>query len=173
MILVTGFGPFRTVQENPSAALARALHGQRVGDELIVAHVLPVSFARGPQMAVAMARTLRPSLILGFGVSRRVRTEVECIGRNRVGSGPDVDGEAPPDLGPGPATLDATLPVHRLARALDASVSEDAGSYVCNAWLYTVLRDVPKIPSTFVHIPPSGHSAASVLFALGQHVTGE
>ena len=109
MILVTGFGPFRTVQENPSAALARALHGQRIGDERIVAHVLPVSFARGPQMAVAMARTLRPSLILGFGVSRRVRTEVECIGRNHVGSGPDVDGEAPPDLGPGPATLDATL----------------------------------------------------------------
>ena len=43
------------------------------------------------------------------------------------------------------------------AGALGGVVSEDAGRYVCNAWLYrTVCALGSEIPVLFLHIPPAG-----------------
>jgi hypothetical protein len=61
--------------------------------------------------------------------------------------------------------VDATIDVHRLALALGANVSDDAGRYVCNAWLYRVARGFPA-PVGFVHVPPSGLDPAILLAGL-------
>jgi pyroglutamyl-peptidase len=151
-VLVTGFGPFPGVDRNPTAELARALDGTRVGDARIVGIVLPVAYKRGPDLAIATARSIDAALVLGFGVAmRRTHVCVEHIGRHVVRGDPDVDKDTDPGLAPGDvrATLDCAV----LARALDAERSDDAGAYVCNAWLHRVTRELAGIPVGFVHVP--------------------
>lgn len=79
---------------------------------------------------------------------------------------PDVDGVCVADLEPdGPALRRASIDCERFAAALDAEVSEDAGAYVCNAWLYQALGHL-DLPTGFLHIPPAGMDAARLLRGL-------
>jgi pyroglutamyl-peptidase len=158
MILVTGFGPFGDVRENPSGALARAASGLRAGDRTLLGLELPVSYRRGIELTVRVARAIRPALVLGCGVAaRRERAAVERTGRARVGVTPDVDGQRPSTLeASGPALAPSTLDVERLAACLGVDVSEDAGDYVCNGWLYRVSRLLSGVPVGFLHIPRAG-----------------
>ncbi len=168
MILVTGFGPFGEVTDNPSGALAMAVHGARVAGHTVVGVELPVSYSRGLAAAVRAAREAPCDAVIGVGVATsRERVEVERFGHNRTGPTPDIDGEVPGVLEPGgPARFESSLPAGALAAALGAAVSEDAGGYVCNGWLYRVGRALPGIPVCFVHIPPAGMAAERLLGGL-------
>lgn len=154
-VLVTGFGPFPGVDDNPTAALARAVDGVRLGDAELVGRVLPVAWRRGPEEAIRLARELDAGLVLGLGVAaNRDRVCVEVVGV-RVDSGrPDVDGATEPGLD-GPDRVRSTIEVGRLAAALGAVLSDDAGGYVCNAWLYRVASAL-TVPVGFVHVPAAG-----------------
>ena len=161
-VLVTGFGPFPGVDDNPTAHLARAVNGAQIANHSVVGHVLPVSFARGPDDTIALARELKADLVVGLGVAVR-RSEV-CVEQRgvRVREGrPDVDGSTVCLL-EGPDHVPATLDVPRLAQALQARVSLDAGTYVCNAWLYRVSQAL-DVPVGFVHVPPSGLTPTRLL----------
>lgn len=162
--LVTGFGSFLDVRDNPSARLVRALHGQRVGEVALHGMVLDVSYARAPKRVLTEVARLEAEWVVGFGVSRRGGLRVERTGRSAVGASLDVDGCAPDRL-VGRATIQATLDVQALARALGCRVSDDAGSYVCNAWLHQVAQRSP-VPAAFVHIPPEGVDVDLVIAAL-------
>lgn len=164
-VLVTGFGPFPGTPHNPTAALALAVDGSRIGAIGVRAAVLPVSYRRGPDEAITYARALGASLVLGFGVaSRRDRVWVERTGV-RVDSGPpDIDGRTDTGL-EGPERVAATADVAVLAQVLGAGISDDAGVYVCNAWLHRVVRGV-GVPVGFVHVPPVGIEPATVLDAI-------
>lgn len=169
MILVTGFGSFGEVTDNPTAALVRALSGRRVRGRTVVGTVLPVSYGEGLDLARRWVTRLRPELVVGFGVAvSRDRVDVESVAYNQTHRDrADVVGEAPGVLEPlGPDAVRATLDVHGLADALDARVSEDAGRYVCNAWLYRMVRAFPEVPLTFVHVPPEGVEVERVLSGL-------
>ena len=67
---------------------------------------------------------------------------------------------------PGPVRRRATVDVPALADVLGGEVSEDAGTYVCNAWLYGVLGACP-CPATFVHVPVGVVDVGMFLKALG------
>jgi pyrrolidone-carboxylate peptidase len=71
----------------------------------------------------------------------------------------------------GPAEVRATLDVEALAEALGAGVSDDAGAYVCNAWLYAVTRGLPGVPVGFVHVPDQGMPEDQLLAGLARLVT--
>lgn len=170
-VLLTGFGPFPGVPENPSAALVRALDGRRVRGVVLRGLVLPVSYARGPALALAVAHATGAAAVIGFGVSGRASgLEVE---RRAVRAAhpdlPDVDGVTLAELGPGPETTPATLDADALARALGAVRSDDAGRYVCNAWLYRVSRALP-VPVGFVHVPTAGADPDELLDGLARFV---
>jgi pyroglutamyl-peptidase len=170
-VLLTGFGPFPGVPENPSAALVRAVDGRRVRGVVLRGLVLPVSYARGPALALAVARTTGAAAVIGFGVSARA-TGLEVERRAVRAARPDladVDGHALTDLGPGPDTTPATLDADALARALGAVRSDDAGRYVCNAWLYRVSRALP-VPVGFVHVPADGADPDELLDGLARFV---
>jgi pyroglutamyl-peptidase len=166
-ILVTGFGPFLDVGDNPSGALARAVDGEVVAGVPIVGVVLPVSYRRGPPQVLALCARHRPRFVVGLGVARqRARVTVERLGRRALGPTPDVDGAAPSGVGDGPEIVAATLDPERLAALLGADLSDDAGGYVCNAWAWEVpLRS--GAPAAFVHVPPAGLPVADLLAALG------
>lgn len=159
MILVTGFGPFLDVDDNPSGRLARAVDGAIVdgpdGPWPVVGRVIAVSYARGIDETVALARQLGARLVLGTGVARqRVGVDVERVGR--AAGDPrveDVDGAV---RGAAEGEVRATIDTGWLAEALDAACSEDAGLYVCNAWLHDVVQALPGVPVGFVHLPPAG-----------------
>ena len=73
MILVTGFGPFLDVEDNPSGRLARACHGLRVRGETVIGRVVDASYVGGIQETIRVARAHSPRLVLGTGLSRRER----------------------------------------------------------------------------------------------------
>ncbi len=167
MILLTGFGPFLDVVDNPSATLARTLDGARVAGFTVVAEILDVSYERAPATVMELASIFEPVLVVGTGIARsRSEVQVERTGRGGPSVGEDVDGACPAL----PAGIFHSPVAEALADALGVSLSDDAGRYVCNAWLYSVGRSLAQ-PVGFVHIPPGGIPAAPFLKALGRVAT--
>jgi pyroglutamyl-peptidase len=171
MILVTGFGAFPGVNHNPTADLVRALNGRRVQGHTLVGEVLEVRWLQGPRRAVRLAHLLRPALVLGFGVAtQRGAVCVERLAHRHLAARPDAAGELPPVLD-GPEVVSSSLDVQRLAEALDGESSEDAGRYVCNAWLYQVALAL-DVPVGFVHVPAQGLAVSRCLGALDLYLKG-
>ncbi|MFT4622336.1 MAG: pyroglutamyl-peptidase [Myxococcota bacterium] len=169
MVLVTGFGSFPGVTDNPTAALARAVDGAVVAGRSVRGVVLPVHYGAAPERTIALARALGAELVLGTGVAvRRTRVTVEQQGRRTVGR-PDAAGHVPDGLF-GPSLVPATIDVAALCAALDADPSEDAGTYVCNAWLHGVAHAL-AVPVGFVHVPPEGLEPERLLAGIARLLT--
>ncbi|MFT7521853.1 MAG: pyroglutamyl-peptidase [Kiritimatiellia bacterium] len=166
-ILITGFSAFLDVSDNPSGALANAVDGRVVQGVPIVGRILPVSYARAPELTSRWVTELDARAVVGMGVAcGRSSVMVERSGGRRCADAADVDGVVLDDLGEGPDRREATLDAQALATALGATVSDDAGGYVCNAWLYRVVGRV-VVPAVFIHVPPSGLEPLRLLHALG------
>jgi pyroglutamyl-peptidase len=167
-VLVTGFGPFLDVDNNPSGLLARQVDGRRVGPWRVVGLELPVSTARAPALTLMAAHEHGAAAIVGLGLAqRRDRVCVEAMAWPDLDpSLRDIDGVAGARL-PGPASIEARFPCATVAVPLAAVVSRDPGRYVCDAWLYTVCRDGPPgVAVGFVHIPATGLCVERLLLAL-------
>ncbi|MEZ4235697.1 MAG: hypothetical protein R3F59_05945 [Myxococcota bacterium] len=162
VVLVTGFGPFPGTPRNPTARTARAVDGALVLGHRVRGLVLPVSFQRGPDAAIEAARTLSARLVVGLGVANaRTAVCVERVGVRVPAGSADVDGRTD-SLLDGPDEVRATLDTACLATALGATLSDDAGRYVCNAWLYRVAHAL-EVPVGFVHVPAAGIEPRRVL----------
>ncbi len=162
-LLVTGFGPFPTVPDNPSGRLARRLaaspHLRRILGATPDCLVLDTRYgALDSELAPALAR--RPEAVLMIGVAAsRSRVCVETRGVNRVSRlFPDASGAVGRTLAfdPGgptqrrsPAAAQVRVALRRAG--LDAAASRDAGRYLCNASYYRVLGQ--GCPAVFLHIP--------------------
>lgn len=162
-LLVVGFGPFPGVPRNPSGELARAVAGsarlRRVLGEAPRCLVLRTAYAAiGSQLAPALAE--RPDAVLLFGVARRARrVRVEARARNRVSLlRPDASGRVAARLlldpeGPAERRSAHAARAVRLLRGhgMEASLSRDAGRYLCNASYFAALAE--DRPTLFIHIP--------------------
>jgi pyroglutamyl-peptidase len=163
--LVTGFGPFANVERNPSALIVGALDGTRIGAHEVAGRVLPVSAEETPRaVRTALAET-DPALVLLLGVATgRAALAAERVAVNVFDfNEPDNDGALPVDVPievDGPAAYFATLPLRAIVDAwhragIPGYLSDTAGTYLCNAALYTALHataDDP-LPVGFVHLP--------------------
>jgi pyroglutamyl-peptidase len=168
-VLVTGFGPFPGVPVNASATLVTALREvSQFSDAFVRLHtaILPTDWREAPAQARALIEELAPDAVLHFGVSARVSDfQIETRAYNFCRSSPDCAGRLPGGYyvkPSGPPVLDATLPAALLVRRLSlagipASLSRDAGRYLCNATLYSSLlhgQSLRRPPGIgFVHIP--------------------
>ncbi len=175
-VLVTGFGPFLGVTDNPSARLALALDDPH-GDPRIIGRVIPVSYASGPRTSVEWALDEGADLVLGIGVAmQRTAPFVERVGRRVLDPAIlDADGQARSVVAPqGEAERASTLDVERLASLLGCGVSDDAGAYVCNAWLYEVVGHLgDRCPVGFLHLPPQGMDPALLREAIHGLLVGD
>lgn len=154
-VLITGFGAFPGVPVNPTEAVARAVDGRVVAGWRVAGRVLPVGWREGPDAAIAAARAVDAALVIGLGVATtRVGVEVETVAVRACDPRPDAFGVVDAELS-GPDRVAATVDCARLAEALGASLSTDAGRYVCNAWLYRVSSEL-TVPVGFVHVPADG-----------------
>ena len=171
-MLVIGFGPFLDVTDNPARRVALALDGWEGPRGLrVVGAEMPVSYARAPAVTLGLAEATGAVAVVGVGVARG-RTQV-CVERRAtralVPSLTDVDGVALDALDlEGPAELWSDAPVEQVAASLGGLVSEDAGGYVCNAWLYsvTLASAAARRPVLFLHLPDEGVAIERVQAAL-------
>lgn len=167
-VLVTGFGPFAQHTENPSAqavAELAARWSRPDGAELVTA-VLPVSFSRATTELGDLIALHRPAVVVGVGLAAGSRQiALERVAVNLLDARiPDVDGAQPVDLPllpDQPTARLTTLPVKAALRALQeaglpAELSLSAGTYVCNAVMYTGLTCADDDAlAGFVHVPPA------------------
>jgi pyrrolidone-carboxylate peptidase len=160
IVLVTAYGPFDGRGINGSATLAKRLEGLSLAGAMVRTAVLPVVWGEPQARLPRLVAELKPVLLLGLGEGYPGRVVVERVGRNRA-AGPDVAGHAPPAAAieaDGPAERRATLAFDAAwftASPLPVSSSEDAGTYLCNALLYSALAQ-PVAKIGFAHLPPQG-----------------
>lgn len=170
-VLLTGFGPFPSVPANATSLLVpRLAEAARAAFPGIAfeTRTLPTEWAAGIEHLYGLYEGLTPTVALHFGVSSRARGfEIEARGRNRLGFLPDAAGVFPasPVLrAEGHEYLASTVPVGAIVarlrrRGLPAFVSRDAGTYLCNATLYTALdmarRTAREHRIGFIHLPAS------------------
>ena len=157
-ILVTGFGPFPGVADNPSAALAAALAACRRHRPALVAIVLATEWQALAALEGLM-RDTAPLAVLHIGVAPRAALpRLETRAYNHAARLPDAA-----DARPQERRLDAAGPTIRRAAAVPLSAatngdlrrSLDPGAYLCNATLYRSLAlSPPWRPLAFLHIPP-------------------
>ena len=171
LLLVTGFGPYEDVEENPSGRLVERLDLDPPAGVEIAARILPVSF-RGSVAELDDALTAleprTPAAILSLGVRKKgqhFRLERRAAS-TLVEGRPDILGVDAAELGlvPGPE-LTTTLDMAPLSDALRAGgadeveVSDDAGGYVCErVYRHALERGAELgVPAVFLHVPALRH----------------
>jgi pyroglutamyl-peptidase len=167
-VLLTGFGPFPGVADNPSAWLAETLarHAALDADAELHARILPTTWQEAKFMP-RLYEELQPHVMIHFGVSQRAKTfRIERSAHNRTARRVDAHGLMPsaPIIHPeGTDRFDTEVPAAALAAHLRvcgvaAATSRSAGSYLCNFLYYHSLawargQTDPRL-ALLVHILP-------------------
>lgn len=168
-ILLTGFEPFGLHASNSSEQIVRKLREKahsRPPLHLFPA-VLPTQYRAAGAQIRRLIRRFRPEAVvcLGLAASR------DTISLERAALNldddllPDTAGEVRRGrriLRQGPAAYWSTLPLERMRQALErlgipSSLSNHAGTYVCNHVFYVACHEIEKIGSRarcgLIHVP--------------------
>ena len=165
-LLITGFDPFGGESVNPAFEAVRLLPDEIAGFELRKLEI-PTEFIRSGVLLKEALRADRPDAVLCVGqAGGRAAVTPERVAINLMDARiPDNAGYQPIDMPvepDGPAAYFSTLPVKAIAAriqsdGLPASVSNTAGTYVCNSLLYTLLPtaalEYPGLHGGFLHVP--------------------
>ena len=173
-VLVTGFEPFGGETLNPSWEVVKQLEGATIENCRVVTRQLPCVFGESLTVLNAAIDELQPSVILAIGqAGGRVDITVERVAINvddaRI---PDNRGQQPVDVEivpGGPAAWFSSLPIKAMVSALQeagvpASVSQTAGTFVCNHVMYGLLHKIgsqSEVRGGFIHIPYLPEQAAA------------
>ncbi|MER1974924.1 pyroglutamyl-peptidase I [Pseudocitrobacter faecalis] len=173
-VLITGFEPFDGEAVNPSWEVVSRLDNAIIGGCRVVARQLPCVFGEALIELNAAIDSLSPTLVLSVGqAGGRTDISVERVAINvddaRI---PDNRGNQPVDtpiVRNGPAAWFSSLPIKAIVSALrdagiPASVSQTAGTFVCNHVMYGLLHKLSGMPEAkggFIHIPYLPQQAAA------------
>ena len=165
-ILVTGFDPFGGDKINPAIEAVKRLPAEINGAEIIKLEI-PTVFNKSAEVVKKAIEKENPDYVLNVGqAGGRFGLTPERVAIN-INDGRIPDNEGYQLLGEpihedGETAYFTQLPIKAEAKAirdagLPASVSNTAGTYVCNHIMYQVqyMRDkeFPKIKAGFIHIP--------------------
>lgn len=165
-ILITGFEPFGEDTINPSLEAVKRLPDEICGVTIIKKALVTVQYQSLNQLEEYILLE-RPDVVLSVGqAAGREGISVERIGINvddyRI---KDNRGNQPIDqaiVKDGPVAYFSTLPIKAMVKAIRdqgiaASVSNTAGTFVCNHVLYgtrhLIETKYPGIKSGFIHVP--------------------
>lgn len=166
-VLLTGFEAFDGRADNPSIEAVNTLARNWTGPERLVVAELPVSYTRARERLVELLTATDPTLTLGVGLAAgRTRLSLERLAVNLCDARiPDNDGHQPdaaPVVPDAATALWSNLPVKRMVAAVEAAdcpaeLSMTAGTYVCNAVFYQLVRWAAAGGGRagFVHVPDS------------------
>lgn len=165
-VLLTGFEPFGGETINPSGEIARQLHGTVIGGHRVTGALLPCVFGAAITELKKQIRATKPRLIICLGqAGGRADITPERVAINvddtRI---PDNARRQPVDrpvVRSGPAAYWSTLPIKAIVAALarrgiPASVSQTAGTFVCNHVFYGLMHALhgqKQVRGGFIHVP--------------------
>jgi pyroglutamyl-peptidase len=165
--LLTGFGPFGNVVNNPSARIVEQFARTGAPGHELTARVLPVSFTRAGEAVRDLLRAGRFGAAVLLGVAGgEACLRLERLARRRPAGRPDVDEAVPGESEALPGAADvwtATVSLEQLWHALTragllARLSDDAGDFVCNYTYHSALTTIAadRLPTRclFIHVPP-------------------
>lgn len=178
-VLLTGFEPFGLLTENPSQVVAEALGQQEWADAEVRHLILPVEFVGARDCIADFYRgDWLPDIVLHLGVaSSRQTITLERFAVNMMDTANGDNAGYRPDEVPvvadAPLAFRTTIPCKRIVAhlreiGLEAKISNSAGTYVCNAVLFTSLhllstggpgmshRTAGNVSCGFIHLPPFG-----------------
>ena len=165
-ILITAFEPFGGDTVNPAQEAVRLVPDEVAGAAIVKIDV-PVVIGRSTETVRAAMEKYQPDAVLCIGqAGGRIGLTPERVAINiddaRI---PDNDGNQPidqPIFEDGAPAYFATLPVKAMVAAIreagvPASLSNSAGTYVCNHLMYGVLYHIsktwPNMRGGFMHVP--------------------
>ncbi|MBY0597513.1 pyroglutamyl-peptidase I [Bacillus bingmayongensis] len=174
-VLLTGFEPFGGEEINPAWEVAKQLDGQVIGDYKIISKQVPTVFHKSLQVLQSYIEEIEPELVVCIGqAGGRPDITVERVAINvddaRIA---DNEGNQPidePIIKEGPAAYWSTLPMKAIVKKLreegiPASVSQTAGTFVCNHLFYGLMHMLAKEENEagggFIHIPFLPEQASS------------
>lgn len=165
-VLLTGFEPFDKAAVNPSWEAVRQLDGVPLSEGVtMVARCLPCAFASAAKILLQLINELQPAMVIATGLGPgRSDISIERVAINvndaRI---PDNLGAQPIDTAVvegGPAAYFSTLPIKGMVKAvrdagIAASVSQTAGTFVCNQVFYHLQHALvgTGVRSGFIHVP--------------------
>ncbi|MFK8256535.1 pyroglutamyl-peptidase I [Erwinia sp. AnSW2-5] len=164
-VLITGIEPFDGELLNPSWEAVNQLSDRLIGNTKVVARQLPCVFGAAVDEITRLIDELKPELVIAVGqAGGRADISIERVAINVIDARiPDNAGVQPVDepIEPqGPAAYFSTLPVKAMVAGIreagiPVSVSQTAGTYVCNAIMYGLLHHLRrrKTRGGFIHIP--------------------
>ncbi|PMB84365.1 pyroglutamyl-peptidase I [Dolosicoccus paucivorans] len=165
-ILVTGFDPFGGDAINPAIEAVKLLPNT-IKDAEIIKVEIPTVFHKSGDVLLDAMRTHEPDMVLAIGqAGGRSGLTPERVAINEDDARiPDNEGNQPIDVvihEDGAPAYFSTLPIKAMTQAirdagLPASVSNTAGTFVCNHIMYQALyyahKEFPKTKAGFMHIP--------------------
>jgi pyroglutamyl-peptidase len=164
-VLLTGFEPFNGATVNPAWEAVRALDGWQGDGFQVVTRQLPCVFGLSTRLLLDAIEECKPDVVIAVGqAGGRPDITIERIAINIDDAPiPDNDGWKPLDatiVSVGPAAYFATLPIKAIAHAMRergvaASVSQTAGTFVCNHVFYGLMHFTHELPlqAGFIHVP--------------------
>ena len=175
--LVTGFEPYGGRGINPAHEIMKLLDGTTINGTTVIGRGLPVSFRSLKDRISALVEEISPAAVISIGLWPGEPTiRLERIGVNVADFEiADNDGEIMHDApisANGAAGRLASLPLREIERALlaegiPARVSATAGTFLCNACLYSLLEaadaQAQRMPCGFIHVPYMPEQVAGLL----------
>ena len=165
-ILVTGFDPFGGEKVNPALEAVKSLPSVIHGAEIRWVEI-PTVFYQSAEILETEIVRYQPDVVLCIGqAGGRASLTPERVAINQDDARiPDNQGNQPIDTPirlDGQAAYFSTLPIKAMVQAikeegLPATVSNTAGTFVCNHLMYQALyladKKFPNMRAGFMHIP--------------------
>jgi pyroglutamyl-peptidase len=180
--LVTGFEPYGGRGSNPAFDLARGIDGASIAGMKIAGRGLPARFEGLRARLEDLIETEKPDLVISIGLwpgENMIR--LERFAHNLADFDiPDNAGSRIRDgdlQSNGAVALKASWPVRRiqermLAEGVPARLSETAGTFLCNATLYSCLETLEKQSGRrlcgFMHVPYLPAQVAELIGEIGR-----
>lgn len=178
-LLLTGFEPFHTHPDNPSANAATELDGKKLGKFRVVSALLPVEPRGASEKLLGLLDSLSPDAVLLTGLAAgRPHVSLERVAVNVMDfSIPDNAGNTYQDAPAheheaAPAAYLSTLPLRGILKAwrdagIPGQISNSAGLYLCNFVMYHALHylhetDAAHVPCGFLHVSANPAVALAV-----------
>jgi pyroglutamyl-peptidase len=168
VVLMSGYGPFQGVEENPSIEALWPLQEALVAGLDVRVVELPVVWDEAWELLLVDIEAQHADIVIATGVAGtdRMRFEINAV---NVEEGTDNDGvtrSGEEVVDGGPDALADRLPEDAMSAAMEqagynASISDDAGTYLCNHVFYHLMHyaeheaERDDLVAGFIHVSPA------------------
>ena len=165
-ILITGFDPFGGESINPAWEAVKLMRENYEGAEIVKMQI-PTVFRKSVELIHKKMEEIHPDVVLSIGqAGGRNMVQPERVAINVMdGTITDNEGFMPvdePNFTDGDTAYFTSLPVKAICEkiksaGMPSTVSNTAGTYVCNHVMYGVLyyinKEFPGVRGGFIHVP--------------------